>query len=334
MQILRFFFIVFMLLTVELMANGTQNSQHKELGKWFLSPLNSDANIEIIDDQERKKQVYKLQGNGTRSSYIYRFNQKLEEAKVLGWSMLYKEDYVIMVVLNTIQGKRSLIYTPSTTQTHLQFGLGESSISNEWKEYYRDLENDLQRYEPKNQIVTLEYFVVRGSGLIENPRIEKIKKRVVSKAPLESTKAAKSQKSSQNTLTLPVIKILGDNPLILKKGQKYAEQGVVARDIDGSMLRVDISHTIDSYKDGEYSVIYMSTNSLGNTAVDRRIVRVGNVPISRSTPIIEEEEEVIEEDEQDSSSPKKSPIESLLPSDKQVKEQKTPEEEFPERPGL
>jgi hypothetical protein len=334
MQIFRFFFIVFMLLTIELMANGTQNSQHKEFGKWFLSPLNSDANIEMIDDKERKKKVYKLQGNGTRSSYIYRFNQKLEEAKVLGWSMLYKEDYVIMIVLNTIKGKRSLIYTPSTTQTHLQFGLGESSISNEWKEYYRDLENDLQSYEPKNQIVTLDYFVVRGSGLIETPRIEKIKKRSISKTPLQRTKVLKSQKSSQNTLTLPVIKILGDNPLILKKGQKYAEQGVVARDIDGSMLRVDISHTIDAYKDGEYSVIYMSTNSLGNTAVDRRIVRVGNVPISRSTPIIEEEEETMEEDEQHSSSPKKSAIESLLPSDKQVKEQKTPEEEFPERPGL
>ena len=40
---------------------------------------------------------------------------------------------------------------------------------------------------------------------------------------------------------------------------------------------VSISEDIDIFKDGEYSVIYMATNSAGHSAVDRRRVRVGTV---------------------------------------------------------
>jgi len=337
---------MFMFSTLGLMANGAaKKASHKELSKWFVSPMNSEATIEMFYDKSRKTKVCKLQGNGTRSSYIYRFNQKLEASKVLSWSMLYQEDYVIMVVVNTLQGKRSLIYTPSTTQTYLQFGLGQNAMSNAWQKYYRDLESDLQRYEPRNKIVTLEYFVVRGSGLIEIPKLEKMKQNLPSKPPmnmmpLKTMPSPTSSKHSQMTPALPKIKILGDNPLILKRGQAYTEQGVVARDTDGSILQVDSTHTIDAYKEGEYSVIYMSTNKLGNTAVDRRVVRVGNVPMTQNTSREQkqeqeqEEEEIMEEEQEEVSSPSTAPIEALLPSEKQVKEPKKTGEGFPERPGL
>jgi hypothetical protein len=325
---------------MKLDAKGVKGDGDKDLTKWSLSSFNTEGKIEVLYDKNRKKKVLKLQGNGTKSSYIYRFNHKLENSKVLSWSMKYAEDYVIMIVLNTLQGKRSLIYIPSTTQAHLQFGLGEGSISNEWKEYYRDLDSDLQRYEPENHIVTLEYFVVRGSGLIETPKIVKVKKSVPLKHVDRIAQPLKSKKSSLDKLALPLIKILGDNPLILKRGQKYAEQGVVAKDIDGSLLTVDISHNIDSYQDGEYSVIYMSTNSLGNTAVDRRIVRVGNITKSiknaenENQELKEEEEDKIQEEEE-ADSPQRIAIEEFLPSDKRVNQEREESlEAFPERPGL
>ena len=94
--------------------------------------------------------------------------------------------------------------------------------------------------------------------------------------------------------------------MVLKKGERYIEPGATAKNRDGSSVPVSISEDIDIFNDGEYSVIYMATNSGGHSAVDRRRVRIGTVVEekekyfvadiiennSAETPLIMEDEDV------------------------------------------
>ncbi|WOE72645.1 DUF5011 domain-containing protein [Hydrogenimonas thermophila] len=72
----------------------------------------------------------------------------------------------------------------------------------------------------------------------------------------------------------PVIKLLGDNPLTITLGSDYVEPGATAIDNVDGVVGVDIYNTVDTTKEGEYSVIYTAVDSNNNISKTTRTVKV------------------------------------------------------------
>jgi len=283
-----------------LFSTTYENASNKKTTKWHVLERFSKGVIKNIYDKKKKSRVIKLSGNATKSVYILMPKKKSFQRKkgedLFQWEMNYHEDFVIMIGMNTLKGKRYLIYTSGDKDSYLQYGLGADSTSGQWKQYARNLQEDLEYSDKYNKIININSFVIKGSGMVDNikmvkskhsihqhslPRVLKemkekiptVEKKVEKKVEKQILKHPKVKKSTQP----PIIYLKGENPLVLKKGERYIEPGVTAKNRDGSPVDVMISEDIDIFKDGEYSVIYMATNSAGHSAVDRRRVRVGTV---------------------------------------------------------
>ena len=74
----------------------------------------------------------------------------------------------------------------------------------------------------------------------------------------------------------PVIKLKGDNPLVIKQGSEYKEPGYTATDnVDGDLTgSVKVTGTVNVHTVGEYTLTYSVTDSTGNTASVTRTVKV------------------------------------------------------------
>jgi len=284
--------IIFMLYPSLLFSTMYENASNKKTTKWHVLKHFSKGVIKNIYDKNKKSRVIKLDGDSTKSAYILMPKKKSFKRKkgenIFQWEMNFSEDFVIMIGMHTLKGKRYLIYTSGDKDSYLQYGLGSDSTSGQWKKYSRNLQEDLEHSDRYNKIISVDSFVIKGSGMVDNIKMVKSKKRVkepsipiVPKVTKEKTiktekKSDKKVKINENTEP-PIIYIKGNNPMVLKKGERYVEAGATAKNRDGSTVPVTISEDIDIFKDGEYSVIYMATNSAGNTAVDRRRVIVGTL---------------------------------------------------------
>ena len=260
--------LLFILLNTHLHAKIYEDAENKNIIQWNILSSSKEGSIRIIYDKTKKSNVIKFEGDSTRSTYILQLDDNnisypLHKKILLQWEMQYSKDYVIFIKINTINGIRTLIYTSNNTDNTFQYGLGANSISYKWRKYTRNIRKDLKKYEPNNQVLSLKNFVIRGNGKVDN------------------IKLIEDKKIPKINIPLPTIKIQGENPVILKKGEEYIEMGAKAYDVNGSELNINISNNIDINRDGEYTVMYITTNSIGNSAVDKRIVKVGKVPIHK-----------------------------------------------------
>ena len=366
--------ILFILSPSLLFSTTYENASNKKTSKWHVLEHFSTGVIKNIYDKKKKSRVIKLSGNATKSVYILMPKKKSFQRKkredVFQWEMNYHEDFVIMIGMHTLKGKRYLIYTSGDKDSYLQYGLGADSTSGQWKQYRRNLQEDLEHSDRYNKIISVDSFVIKGSGMVDNIKMIKSKKRVkklsvpiVPKAIEEKTlkiekkldkkskepkrETDKTEKSNQP----PVIYLKGANPMVLKKGERYIEAGATAKNRDGSSVPVTISEDVDVFNDGEYSVIYMATNSAGHSAIDRRRVRVGTVVEEKEksfvADIIENNNaEVPLELESDDVDLEQRALEILdwekqlasreqeLDREKDFKENSPPNINYPSRPGL
>jgi len=140
------------------------------------------ATIESINDAE-KGNVIKLSGealkNGFSIGYTHSegstWNDKAN--KTIKWSMKYSKDFMIYVRVSTKQGYRYLYYTDRNKNYgevkydkphYIHNGLGTTSNDGTWRTFTRNLSADLKRFQPTNEIISVDGFLVRGSGLIGN----------------------------------------------------------------------------------------------------------------------------------------------------------------------
>jgi hypothetical protein len=93
--------------------------------------------------------------------------------------MKYNEDFVVYISVETVKGPRYLYYTNSNQSwqwkkgEYLHHGLGLSSSNGTWQTYTRNLEDDLRDLEPDNMITSVNSFLIRGSGLVDNIELKK-----------------------------------------------------------------------------------------------------------------------------------------------------------------
>jgi hypothetical protein len=142
----------------------------------------SGASIRNVYDAEMESPVIVLQGAGTANGYKlgnYAGNTNAwnnTSEKVIAWDMKFDQSFVVYVTVKTTQGQRYIYYTAEsqnrgiqgTFNNYIHHGLGATSRNGEWKTITRDLQVDLQDFEPDNQIISVNGFLVRGSGRLDN----------------------------------------------------------------------------------------------------------------------------------------------------------------------
>lgn len=284
-------FLVKSLFLINLYAVVYENAEDLSTKRWMLVSPEYQGKISNVFDKTKKSRVIKLDGNGTKSIYQLHVPPSLEniqmDKRFFTWEMNYLEDFVILIVLDTLEGKRHLIYTPDGENSYLQYGLNRIK-KGKWEKYSRNLEKDLQLYEKENRIINIQYFIIKGSGSVDNIHLKRLNQKIA--PPIVKKIVEKSPKipllSYKNDI-LPVIYLKGKNPLVLKLGEEYVEEGANAKNRDGSEINISISSNIDILVGGEYTVIYIATNKLGNSSIDKRQVVIGDLVNPKSKIIYE-----------------------------------------------
>jgi len=279
---------IIIFVTIGLNAIVYETAEDKTTKGWSVYNNISNATIKNIYDKEKKSRVISLSSDDSRTGYMLALERDSKtwckgDGKSLHWSMKTKEDFVILISLQTIKGHRSLIYTASDKNGIGYYGLGKEATDGKWHKFSRDLDLDLKRYEPSNRIIAVDTFFIRGNVKIDDIAIvdikEKKKKRFVSKKPKDCNiyvpKVDNGIIMNINDDTPPVITLKGKSPVYLKLGEKYIEAGATAKDNIDGVVDVEMSGSVDSSRVGTTTLFYMAKDRVGNTAITTRIVNVG-----------------------------------------------------------
>ena len=165
-------------------------SDGDDASKWYIySGSTTGATISSTYDAQRAGNVVSLSGAGKTNGYALGWTandwtdhstNKLNDTvnKTIKWSMKYSEDYMIYVIVRTNNGYRYLyytdanqdygVYTDAKGYRYLHHGLGLASNDGTWSTFTRNLSADLHDHEPLNEIISVDGFLVRGSGYIDD----------------------------------------------------------------------------------------------------------------------------------------------------------------------
>ncbi len=153
--------------------SGTTNS-------WVVYDQNpSGATINNVDDSVWDSKVIQFTGDGIKNGYkLGDYSGRAgdwnnQNEFTIRWSMNFSQRYVIYIRVETTDGYRFLYYTKSNMDKgkrdrYIHHGLGADSANGEWQTFTRDLEADLKEFEPNNELVSINAFLVRGSGKVDN----------------------------------------------------------------------------------------------------------------------------------------------------------------------
>ena len=129
----------------------------------------SGATISNVSDPAKDRAI-SLSGSGLSNGY--RFDLQHTTNTTLQWDMKFNEHFTVFVLVKTQNnGLRFLIYNDVLDDGSANpIGLGVDASDNSWHTFSRDLNADLlARYgDATDSVVTVDAFMVRGSGLITN----------------------------------------------------------------------------------------------------------------------------------------------------------------------
>ena len=127
------------------------------------------SDIAVWDD-ETSSNIMTLNGSGMDNGYSLTINNN--QNKLLTWKMNFNEEYVIFVKLSTQNGVRYLYYTASNDSygglEYIHHGLGVSSKDGTWRTFTRNIEKDLKEFDSDNKLISVDSFLVRGSGKFDD----------------------------------------------------------------------------------------------------------------------------------------------------------------------
>ena len=140
------------------------------------------ANISSFFDSEKQTNVIQLAGAATANGY------ELTGASGASWNnssqfnlsvdLKYNENLAIAISVDTNQGHRWIKYAigesaPTISGSSITHYVSADLINGNWQTLQRNLVEDLQALEPDNQIIDINSFRIRGSGLIDNVQLSK-----------------------------------------------------------------------------------------------------------------------------------------------------------------
>jgi len=154
-----------------------EDAEDKNIDGWGIySDSSGEAIISNIMDSQRKSRVIKLQGQGKSDGYNLRLanGEKWQNRrdKMIKWSMKYSEDFTIYVSVETTYGRRYLTYRPEGSSglsgSYINIPIGLDSNNGTWQTVNRDLQGDIHRFEQNNRLLSVNEFLIRGSGLLDD----------------------------------------------------------------------------------------------------------------------------------------------------------------------
>jgi len=207
----------------------------------------------IILSGARKSNAYEL---GSPSG-TYAWNNRSD--RVIQWSMKTKESFKVYVELLTTKGKRYISYTSGSKhgfngKNRITIGLGSKYKKGNWQTITRDLNEDLNKYDRGNKIISLNGFRVYGSVRLDDIAVVK--------------------KESLNDNEPPIISINGSVVLSIALNTKYIDLGATANDKVNGKIKVDVVGTVDSSREGTYIITYNATDRANNTSSANRTINV------------------------------------------------------------
>ncbi len=250
---------------------------------WSIFDDNSGtATIHNIIDPDKGDHVISLEGQGTRDGYMLgeragdgRWRNRQHDT--IQWSMNYDEVFVVYIATETSNGERNLVYTAQDDDrglsgTSIMIGLGADADDGGWRTFTRNIAEDIASVEPDNELLSINAFLIRGSGRIDN-----IKTR-----------------SSENLIpdtTPPLIRLLGNAVESISVGEEYHDAGAVAEDdMDGIIsANIVVDNDLNINQAGVYHITYNVVDAANNQA--REVTRTVNVIAEQRPPVVLEDAE-------------------------------------------
>ncbi|SFV66899.1 Calcium-binding acidic-repeat protein precursor (ARP) [hydrothermal vent metagenome] len=136
------------------------------------------ATINNVIDNDRESRVIELQGHGRADGYMLgglwgadMWNNRVHNS--IRWSMNYNEEFTLYISVRTTNGHRYLLYTARDDDRglngeYIRIGLGADANDGTWREFSRNLAEDISTFEAGNELVSVDGFLIRGSGRLDD----------------------------------------------------------------------------------------------------------------------------------------------------------------------
>ncbi len=136
------------------------------------------ATIANVFDGAAQSRVIELSGLKRQNSFRLGKDEngrlwREQNLRMIQWSMKYSVPFTIYIQLETTGGRRNIVYQegvglPLVLGPHVRIGLGAGITDGTWRTNARNLEDDLHRRFPSEQILNVDGFVIRGSGRVDD----------------------------------------------------------------------------------------------------------------------------------------------------------------------
>jgi hypothetical protein len=166
-----------------------EDAENKDTNGWRVTDKNpSGATITNVYDNDKSSQVIELSGDGIKNAYMLgswggssAWNN--HEDTLLKWSMKYSEPFKLYIRIETKKGGRYIRYSNEDEDrglsgSHIYIGLGAESIDGNWHNFSRDIAVDLKTYESDNELVSINGFLIYGSGRVDDIKLKKSSKEI------------------------------------------------------------------------------------------------------------------------------------------------------------
>lgn len=134
------------------------------------------GSVSVVSDPARGS-VIQTVSTGTRNGFRLRKSDLQPWGNTtqfnLEWWQKFSTPFVIYVSVNTNDGHRYLQYTSASTDQlgtgqYIFLGLGSSASDGTWRQFRRDLQADLKKAQPSLTLLSVNAFLVRGSGNLDD----------------------------------------------------------------------------------------------------------------------------------------------------------------------
>ncbi len=132
-----------------------------------------------VDEGSR---VIQLSGDAQNNGYQFGGTWDNTKDKIIKWSMKVNNDFTVFVHVTTAEGDRHFTYEPvdgdkgfdgRDDKVYTFYGLGTDANDGTWKTFKRDLTADLKQFEPDNELLTVNFFKIRGDCMVDDIRFAK-----------------------------------------------------------------------------------------------------------------------------------------------------------------
>lgn len=163
------------------MGTVIEDGEDGTISGWTIYDNDPDAAAITNEyDSSRQSRVIVLQGtkmdNGFALASVDGSPFKHTDGTSIEFSMNFETSYRIYVQVSTTAGSRYIVYdnrdkSSLGSGTYIYHGLGSNTLNGQWTTVTRDLQQDLAAGQPDLSITSIDKFLVRGSGSLDNIKI-------------------------------------------------------------------------------------------------------------------------------------------------------------------